>query len=393
MQEINITEIDWKFYPRAEHKQEQVDLYRLAVDSLPPIAVNQNMLGIDGYHRCQAYRQEGKDTIPAIIEQIEDDAVLYESVKRNSIHGLQLSMSDKRRNGIALYPQYTVEEIANLLGVNARSVMNWTADRRAAEQDEEDRVIWGMWLGCKTQEEIAEAIKQTQQQVANRITNLRKVSKICISPDPLKVVNLWGFGKPDERFGIIYPGRIPGQVLEHLLYYFTEPFDTVMDLFGGGGVTVDVAKHMARRYRVYDIEPVRDDIIEHDATNGVPGGAPAPKLIFLDPPYWKQKQGDYTEHETNLVNMELDQFHSTLADIVTDCRSVADWTALIIGQTQDGMRLHDHALEIVVRCGIPYHRIQVPYTTEQYKGAQINHAKENKQLLNLNRDLLIWGNK
>ena len=152
---IKIADIDWKHYPRSEPNQKQIELYRLALDSLPPVAVNNNMLGIDGYHRCQAYRQEGKEEIPAIIEQIPDNEVLYESIKRNAVHGLQLSVADKRTNGIKLYPEYEIEEISQLLGVHKQSVLNWTRDKRTAETEEEDQIIWNMWLACKTQEEIS----------------------------------------------------------------------------------------------------------------------------------------------------------------------------------------------------------------------------------------------
>ena len=386
--EIRISEIDWTKYPREEPNQKQIELYRLSLAQLPPIAVNKELVGIDGYHRCQAYRQEGKEVIPAIVEDIPDEEVLYEAIKRNSVHGLQLSLSDKRRNGAALYPQYSVDDIAELLGVSKRSVDGWTKAKREEERNEEDKIIWDMWLACKTQDEIAETVKQDRSSIAKRIVNLRKDAEIHI-PDSLKVFNLWSFGKRDDRFGITYPGQIPGQIIENLLYYHTEPFDVVMDLFGGGGVTVDVCKHMARRYRVYDIEPVRDDIIKHDITNGIPNGTPKPDFIFLDPPYWSQKKGEYGEQETNLSNLGLDEFHNFLAELINECKKITT-TALIIGSSQKEWEFLDHAAEIMIRCGAPYERIQVPYNTQQYGGNRVKAAKENKQWLNLNRDLMVY---
>ena len=148
-----------------------------------------------------------------------------------------------------------------------------------------------------------------------------------------------------------------------------------MDVFGGGGVTVDVAKHMARRYRVFDIDPVRDDIAQHDITTGVPNGKPKPDLIFLDPPYWNQKKGEYGDQESNLSNLPLDKFHDQLANIVNECCKIASYTALIIGPTQKEWRFYDHAVEIMIRCGAPYHRIQVPYTTQQHGGNYVKMAK------------------
>jgi len=385
---VKITDITWDYYPRAESNQSQIDLYRSALESLPPIAINENMIGIDGYHRCQAYRQEGHDEIPAIVEDVPDDQVLIEAIKRNAVHGLQLSRSDKRRLGALLYPQLTIDELADLLSVARRSVHLWTKEKREGERDEQERIIWDMWLACKTEEEIAEAVELSQSAVSNRLTSLRKNAETA-NPDPLKTFNVWSFPKCDDRFGIDYPGRIPGQIVEHLLYYFTEPLDVIWDLFGGGGTTVDVCKHMARRYQVFDIDPVRDDIIKHDLMDGLPS-AKAPNLIFLDPPYWRQKKDEYSDHETNLANMPLDTFYKAIVKIVKQSLKKADVVALLIGTTRkDGSR-YDHAAMIMGEIGPPFQRIIVPYTTQIVRGADVASAKDGKYMLNLYRDLIVW---
>lgn len=389
-QTAKITDIKWDYYPRANHSQKQVDLYRSSIEKLPPIEINKNMVGIDGYHRCQAFRQEGLEEIPVKIENIADEDVLVESIRRNASHGLQLANSDKRRLGAQLYPQLKIDEIAELLSVHRSSVLNWTKTKREEERNEEDRTIWDMWLACATQEEIAGTLGVEQKTISNRLSKLQKSIGIT-TPDLLKTFNIWEFNNCDERFGIKYDGRIPGQIVEHLLHYYTEPFDVVWDLFGGGGVTVDVCKHTARRYRVFDIGPIRDDIMQHDATTGLPVLKPKPDIIFLDPPYWKQKRGKWTSGETNLVNMPLDVFHSSLEKIVRGCMERAKYTALIIGATQHEHEFVDHSAEIMSRIGAPYQRIIVPYTTQQYGGAHIIRAKEGKYMLNLHRDLMIWA--
>ena len=40
------------------------------------------------------------------------------------------------------------------------------------------------------------------------------------------------------------------------------------------------------------------------------------KLVYLDPPYWKQAEGQYSGDPTDLANMPLDDFHETLSGIV-----------------------------------------------------------------------------
>lgn len=388
---MKINEIKWDHYPRAEPNQKQVELYRLAIDDLPPIYVNPNGYGIDGKHRCLAYLQEGRDEINVTVIDILDEEVLVESIRRNATHGLQLAMADKRRLAPMLYATIEVDEIARLLSVHRNSVLNWTKDLREEETKEEDRIIWNMYLACATHQKIADTVGLTQPTISERIIGLHKDVEIY-NPDPLKVFNIWNFSKPDERFGIKHPGRIPGQILQNLLHYYTEPEDVVWDLFGGGGVTIDVCKHMARRYAAWDIRPVRDDIMKHDITTGLPDFRPdlKPKLIFLDPPYWKQKRGDYSDHETNLANMSLSKFHNELEKIVNISLAKAEYVALIIGPTQKKWRFTDHAAEIMCRIGPPHHRIQVPYSTEIHGGAYVKNAKENKQWLYLTRDLMIW---
>lgn len=386
---VQIKNVKWDHYPRSEHSQQQVDLYRSAIDNLPPILVNKNGFGIDGYHRCQAFRQEGETEIEAEVLDIPDDQVLVEAIRRNATHGLQLTSADKRRLGAQLYPDLDIDEIAELLSVHRNSVLSWTKDKREEERKEEDRIIWQMWLACATQEEIAGAVGMTDRGVADRIRNLHKSVETSV-PDPLKMYNIWQFQSCDPDLGIDYPGRIPGQIVEHLLYYYTEPFDVVWDLFGGGGVTVDACKRHARRYRVFDIDPIRDDMLQHDATDGMPKLQPKPNLIFLDPPYWKQKQGDYGNEPTNLANFDADNFHETLATIIQQAREIAEYVAVIISPTQYDWTFQDHAAEIMASVGVPHHRISVPYSTEIHGGNYVKMAKENKQWLYLNRDLLIY---
>ncbi|MCH8257100.1 MAG: ParB N-terminal domain-containing protein [Proteobacteria bacterium] len=266
--QAKIEDISWEFYPRAEHSQRQVDLYRQSIDQLPPIAINRNNTGIDGYHRCQAYRQEGFDEIPAVVEDIADEDVLVESIRRNANHGLQLSRADKRRLAVQLFARdvdgelvilMDVSDIASLLSISERSVELYTKSIRDNMRTDEERRIWDMWLSCMSEEEIGQVVGQTGQAIGQRVETLRKSAE-SFNPEPFQIFNEWRFQRPDERFGIEYPGRIPGQILENLLYYYTDPFDVVWDLFGGGGVTVDVAKLYNRRYLCGDEYTIADMI-------------------------------------------------------------------------------------------------------------------------------------
>lgn len=386
-------------YPRQQFDQETVNRYRQALDKLPPIEITHEGFLIDGYHRLIAHRIEQKPTIQATIETLDKNLVLWESVKRNARHGFQLAQKDKQKLGRRFYQDgKPLPEIAEVLSVTERAVSSWTQDLRQAEKEERDNKIWGMWLACHPQEEIAQAVglagKSSVNEALERFKS-RKLSEI-VPPDSLQVFNLWNFHNNDDRYGIDYPGRIPGQIVENTLYYYTKPFDVVVDPFGGGGTTLDVCKVMSRRYRIYDLKPVRDDIKQHDITTGFPAEARGCNLIFLDPPYWSQKQGEYSADSTNLANLPLDEFYRVMWAIFESAYNTlpeGGYIAVIISPSQEQGRIYDHALEFVKLLEKRFrfvNRIIVPYTTQQAKPYHVSSAKENGYMLKLYRDLIIF---
>ena len=225
---------------------------------------------------------------------------------------------------------------------------------------------------------------------------LRKLMEGGIGgPEWLRIYQVWNFQMPDPAFGLEHPGRIPGQIMQNLNYYYTAPGDLVVDPFAGGGSTIDVCAahgddYGNRKCMAFDIEPIRKDIKRWDAVaQGLPV-FPHAKMLFLDPPYWRQKRGEYSDHETNLANLPLDRFHDEMERIVRSGLEKADLVALIIGPTQEHWELIDHAAEMMRRIGVPWKRIQVPYSTQQHGGQYVLNAKKEKQWLYLARDLMIW---
>ena len=118
-----------------------------------------------------------------------------------------------------------------------------------------------------------------------------------------------------------HPGNSHIDILDRLLYLYTEPYDIVMDPFAGGGSTIDICKKRLRRYFVSDRAPIVEreaEIRKLDVTKTLPGPArwSDVKLVYLDPPYWKQMEGKYSDDPTDLANMDLDSFHATLARLI-----------------------------------------------------------------------------
>ena len=211
----------------------------------------------------------------------------------------------------------------------------------------------------------------------------------------LRVYQVWNFPFADPGYGLEYPGRLPAQIMMNLNYYYTEPGDLVADPFGGGGSTLDVCKATdedfgGRKCMIYDIAPVRKDIKTWDVVKSGLPDFPHARLLFLDPPYWRQKRGEFGQEETNMANLPLARFHDELEKIVVAGLKRADLVALIIGPTQENWELTDHAAEIMRRVSVPWKRIQVPYSTQQHGGNYVLKAKREKQWLYLARDLMLW---
>ena len=94
-----------------------------------------------------------------------------------------------------------------------------------------------------------------------------------------------------------FPGSTEPRWLDNLLYFYTQPFDIVIDPFAGSGSTIEVCKKRLRRYWVSDRKPIPErahEIRLWDMTEGLPPlhNWRDVKLVYLDPPYWKQVEGE-----------------------------------------------------------------------------------------------------
>ena len=235
--------------------------------------------------------------------------------------------------------------------------------------------------------ERAEAILKARQK-----TDLELMQDFDYEP---QIFTIWKFNGRDERFGREHPGNIPAGILFNVLYYLTEQGDLVVDPMAGGGVTVDVCRAMKRRCLAFDAAPVRGDVAKHDATKPWPVEENSAALVFLDPPYWKQKKEAY-QGENDLAKMKLDEFYRAMQQVFRHAKKAlrsGGYLAVIIGPTQDNGRVYDHALEFAFDLQQEYeyvNRIIVPYTTQQVSNFDVAQARRGKFLLKLHRDLLIY---
>ena len=267
-------------------------------------------------------------------------------------------------------------------------------------------------LACHTEQEIAEEVGMPRVTVHDQIKELSKMAKWPKSTILSRYEEqrwkppLYDVWKVQNKSNLTaHPGNSEAQWLDNLLYMFTKPFDIVVDPFAGGGSTIDVCKKRLRRYLVSDRLPIveRRDIRQWDILDGTP---PLHKrwgqvaLLFLDPPYWKQAEGKYSDDPQDLANMALDQFYAELSGFVTECASkmrTGSRIAMLMQPTQwkaPDKQVVDHVIDLIARlrdAPLRYaRRISCPYESQQCTPQMVNWAKENRDVLVISRELVIW---
>lgn len=417
--EINVSDVVFRedLYPRIDHNPLTVQKYAEDLDVLPPIEVNQHRELIDGWHRWTAHRKNDAEKIRAIVTITTSDAHLLElAIERNATHGLQLSQADKKDMAVRIYASTPTKErdekkkhLAKILSVSDRTVRDWLARTDKDSKEARNRRIFERWLACWTIDEIAEAEgidRDTVDGISRKLADLPKSDQsLADHADEAFQVPLYNVWKQqDKTAGSSHFGNSDVRWVDNLLYMYTKPFDIVVDPFGGGGSSIDICKKRLRRYFVSDRKPIVErekEIRKHDLTDGLP---PLHKqawkdvrLVYLDPPYWKQAEGRYSDDPTDLANVSLDDFHDRLAATIAAFLkklSGGGHVALILQPTQwkaPERAYIDHVAEMLRRVNAPIAmRIQAPYESQQCTPQMVEWAKEQRQVLVLSREIVVW---
>lgn len=404
-------------YPRLETNAAVVQKYSEDIDVLPAIEVNQNFELIDGWHRWTAHKKVGAETIRATVTETSSDAMLLElAIERNATHGLQLSQEDKRNMARTIY--HTTPErdrdgkkahLAKILSVSERTIREWLSRIDKDSKEARNKRIFDLWLSCRTQEEIAEEVGVTQGEVAKSIPNgdiaewnISESAKALSSHAAEFEVPIYNVWKQQEKTpGSSHFGNSEVRWVDNLLYLYTNPFDVVVDPFAGGGSTIDICKKRLRRYWVSDRKPVVErerEIRTWDVTDGLPPlhRWSDVRLVYLDPPYWVQAEGRYSQDETDMANMDLERFTKELADLVNGFAKKAKGAAiaLILQPTQwkaPDRAYTDHVADMIRMVKYPIDmRFSAPYESQQCNAQMVEWAKANKKCLVLTREIVVW---
>jgi hypothetical protein len=410
--EINISEIVFRedLYPRFKPNPSLIQEYANNLGVLPPIEVSQDNILIDGYHRWKAHETANIKSFRVVVTNVESEAeLLLLAVERNSKHGQQLTQAEKKKYAIRWWDVLETDKICSALSITKRTFSTWTKSKQKEKEIEIKKTIFDMHLSCHTQQEIADAVGMSQpfvvEQIAEFITDDANADSDIFGDyeqdgSTRQLYTIWNIGKATNE--VKHFGNIPPEIVDNLMYLYTNPFDVVFDPFGGGGSTIDMCEKRKRRFYVSDLNPIpaRSDIRQHDITTGLPKDLPVPDFVFLDPPYWKQAKNKYSKDNTDLGNVNLEVFMTSIADIAKNVKrkwvnSKRDYgyLSIIIGPFKEDGKKIDLAFMCcqVISKFIPLHeRVIVPYSTQVHGGAFVKMAKEKKELLYLHRDLMVF---
>jgi hypothetical protein len=423
---LSEVEFDERIYPRQNHDPALVQRYAETLDQIEAaqryIVLSPDLKILDGKHRWLGYlkRFDGQDReIQALVYPVlAPREQLRLAIKLNSDHGLQLSEEDKEQDAKELFAQdYSYDEIASALSVGKAKVTAWLARTVKEQKDRRDRTIRDFWMRCHTLEEIAAAVDCTHptvKAIADSFVDsvlqnqtYKAAADHVVEYEP-SAYNIWKQQTKSE--GAKHFGNSEVRWVDHLLYHYTQSFDIVVDPFAGSGSTLDICRKRWRRCWIGDRKPIVErahEIRRHDlVADGLP---PLNKrwsevsLVYLDPPYWRQAAGRYSEDPTDLANMPLDESNQALSGIINGFlgklrgqnRERPGYVALIIQPTQwkaDERVYTDHVLDMarLVKGGDVEMRYSAPYESQQCTAQMVEWAKANRRSLVLTREIVVW---
>ncbi len=121
------------------------------------------------------------------------------------------------------------------------------------------------------------------------------------------------------------------------------------------------------------------------------------RLVYLDPPYWKQAAGQYSKDKSDLSNMDLEEFNKILSGTISAFSKklkAGAAIALIIQPTQwnaPKKEFTDHVGDMLRAVKLPVDmRFSVPYESQQCNAQMVEWAKDNKRCLVLTREIVVW---
>ncbi|MGD9161762.1 MAG: DNA methyltransferase [Desulfobacteraceae bacterium] len=409
---------------------------------------------LDGAHRFKAYKGIGAKEVKAeIINLNGEDPLLYAASK--AIGPRELKDEGAREIARRAYqknPKLSSEKIGKAVGRARRSVDSYISDLRAVIKSDLEQKIFHLDLLGIPQERISDRLDQNRNTIRDYLVKKAALPKSPNSdlqqgftvaqvaekhgwPEPLvwalrldgkndatkyqelqwglRTWDYWSWNDCDKRFGDKWPGRIPAQLIAHILYYFSKQDDLVIDPMAGGGVTADTCLAFNRRcwsFDMMDRADERPEIEPHfwDKNNlkWPISGKTKPDLIIFDPPYFSKKAKEYEEESISNLSREnymkfLEDFFrlafenskkgTRLAMINADWRDFQGTPALEEDE-ESAILIIDYGILMRKAGWAVSHVMQAPMSSERFQGGTVS-AMQDKKILGVTSRNVIVGRK
>ena len=379
-----------------------------------PLIVNQKNELIDGYLRLSAMKNQQKsENFCVLVTSVytQSDKHLKEQMyKYNSKHGTPYEFAMKKEYAQDLIEEgKDIKDVVKITGVSRPTIQKWTKRIRQDKKSKLTKKVLDLKDSGYTQHRIAVSLNISQATVSNILVKTKNIknAKGSKSNKPSKIFksNSWvAVSNISENLSdkVIdeYFGKCHELYLENLLYYHTNKGDIVLDLFAGTASTFVVCDRMMRDCRCYDRIPFggKEYLIQkHDINNGLPQNLPVKiKLVFLDPPYWRQARKQYSFEPEDLANMELDEYNKSMAQLFDAIKHSSnnsiyiEKVAILIGPT-----IYDPPNFVFVDHVFDFHSM----LNDKYKIAERYHCffptnfrmpKKERRCTIVKRDLIIY---
>lgn len=465
LQPIKITDIvlDKSIYPRSGIDHKRVSMFEenmrdgikfdpIHLQTHPDEPGKYRIL--DGAHRFTAYKGIGEKVIPAKIINLNGTNPLLYAAKQ-AIGPRQLNDEEARDAARRAYlddPKLSSAEIGKAIGRSRQTVDNYIADLRATIQFQMDLAIFQMNRLGIPQDRISSRLNVPQKTISDHSakmpmlanplnSDLKKgftVSQVAEKhgwPESLvwalklkgksdsakyrelqwgiRTWDYWSWNDCDKRFGDEWPGRIPAQLIAHILYYFSKQGDLVIDPMAGGGVTADTCLAFNRRCWSFDMvdSPDKRQEIEpyfwdKDNLKWPVNGKTKPDLIIFDPPYFSKKAKEYEEGSISNLSREdymkfLEEFFRlAFENSKKGTRLVminADWrdfqgTPALEEDEESAILIIDYGILMRKTGWAVSHVMQAPMSSERFQGGTVS-AMQNKKILGVTCRNVLVGRK
>ncbi len=409
---------------------------------------------LDGAHRFTAYKGIGEKEIPAQIIKLNGTHPLLYAAKQ-AIGPRQLNDEETRDAARRAYlddPKLSSAEIGKAFGRSRQAVDNYVADLRANIQEKMNLKLYRMNCLGIPQDRMACRLAIARETVRDHLADMPKLAfppnsdlkkgftvaqvaekhgwpeslvwavKLDGKSDPAKYKELqwgirawddWRWTDCDKRFGDDWPGRIPAQLIAHILYYFSKPGYLVIDPMAGGGVTADTCLAFNRQCWSFDMvdRPDERPEIEHhywDKNNlqWPVNMKTKPDLIIFDPPYFSKKAKEYEEESiSNLSKEDYLNFLERFFMLAFENSKKGTRLAMIIADWRDfqgtpALEEDEEAAILIIDYGILMrkagwavsHVMQAPMSSERFQGGTVA-AMQNKRILGVTCRNVIVGRK